>query len=56
MCLPGKIAVTLNIRHNLNDKLEKKITRSINTVTYTRYVCGSVTKNNTWIRIGYRIY
>jgi hypothetical protein len=25
-------------------------------VTYTRYVCGSVTNNSTWIRIGYRIY
>jgi hypothetical protein len=25
-------------------------------VTYTGYVCGSVTNNSTWVRIGYRIY
>jgi hypothetical protein len=28
----------------------------VNIVTYTGYVCGSVTSNNTWVRIGYRIY
>jgi hypothetical protein len=27
-----------------------------NIVTYTRCVCGSVTNNSTWVRIGYRIY
>jgi hypothetical protein len=25
-------------------------------LTYTRYVCGSVTDNSTWVCIGYRIY
>jgi hypothetical protein len=25
-------------------------------VTYTGYVCGIVTNNSTWVRIGYRIY
>jgi hypothetical protein len=27
-----------------------------NIVTYTRHMCGSVTNNSTWIRIGYRVY
>jgi hypothetical protein len=35
---------------------EIKIDLLYNIVTYTGYVCGSVTNNTTRVRIGYRIY